>query len=85
MSGDVKSRIAERAADELRPGEVVTSASASPHSRLLGAGTEVVIHTENGLPASGAASPWLDPDLVGARAAGDGPQRRLLTAPSRSP
>lgn len=70
MSEDVKSRIAARAAQELKPGEVVNLGIGIPNliPGHLGADTEIFLHTENGLlgvgprPTDGKA----DPDLIDA-------------------
>lgn len=70
MSGDVKSRIAERAARELRPGEIVNLGIGVPNliPGFLGADSKIVLHTENGLlgvgPRPGEGE--LDPDLIDA-------------------
>ncbi len=70
MSGDLKARIAERAADELRPGEIVNLGIGIPNliPGFLAADSRVVLHTENGLlgvgPRPGAED--LDPDLIDA-------------------
>ena len=70
MSVDTKTRIAARAARELRPGEVVNLGIGIPN-RIpghLGADTEIFLHTENGLLGVGPppAADELDPDLVDA-------------------
>ncbi len=70
MTPDPKDVIAERAARELHAGEVVNLGIGIPNRipGFLGAGTEVFVHTENGLlgvgprPAEGAE----DPDLIDA-------------------
>ena len=51
MSGDVKARIAARAAQELRRGEVVNLGIGIPNliPAYLDADAGVVLHTENGL------------------------------------
>ncbi len=51
MSGDVKARIAGRAARELRPGEVVNLGVGVPNliPAFLGPDAGAVLHTENGL------------------------------------
>ena len=70
MSGDAKSRIAERAAQELQPGEIVNLGIGIPNliPGLLAADSGVVLHTENGLlgvgPRPGEGE--LDPDLIDA-------------------
>jgi 3-oxoacid CoA-transferase len=70
MRRDVKSRIAERAARELLPGEIVNLGIGIPNliPSFLGPDSRVVLHTENGLlgvgPRPGEAE--LDPDLIDA-------------------
>jgi len=70
MSSDVKSRIAQRAALELCPGEIVNLGIGIPNliPGFLPADSRVVLHTENGLlgvgPRPGEAE--LDPDLIDA-------------------
>jgi 3-oxoacid CoA-transferase B subunit len=70
MTGDVKTAIATRAAQELRPGEIVNLGIGIPNliPGLLADGTNVFLHTENGLlgvgPRPGDAE--LDPDLIDA-------------------
>ena len=70
MSGDLKSRIAERAARELRPGEIVNLGIGIPNliPGFLGADSRVVLHTENGLLGVGPRpdEDELDPDLIDA-------------------
>ncbi len=70
MRGDVKARIAERAARELRPGEIVNLGIGIPNliPAYLGADTRVVLHTENGLLGVGPrpSEHELDPDLIDA-------------------
>jgi 3-oxoacid CoA-transferase len=70
MSGDLKSRIAERAARELRPGEIVNLGIGIPNliPGFLAADSRVVLHTENGLLGVGPrpAEDELDPDLIDA-------------------
>ncbi len=70
MTGDVKARIAARAARELRAGEIVNLGIGIPNliPGFLGPDSGVVLHTENGLlgvgprPTEGAR----DPDLIDA-------------------
>jgi 3-oxoacid CoA-transferase B subunit len=70
MSSDVKARIAERAARELRPGEIVNLGIGIPNliPAFLDASSHVVLHTENGLLGVGPrpTNEDLDPDLVDA-------------------
>ena len=70
MSGDPKSRIAERAARELQPGDIVNLGIGIPNliPGFLAADSRVVLHTENGLlgvgPRPGESE--IDPDLIDA-------------------
>ena len=70
MTADIKARIAERAARELKPGEIVNLGIGIPTliPDFLRAGSKVVLHTENGLlgvgPRPGEGE--LDPDLIDA-------------------
>ena len=70
MSGDPKSRIAERAARELQPGDIVNLGIGIPNliPGFLAADSRVVLHTENGLlgvgPRPGEGE--IDPDLIDA-------------------
>jgi 3-oxoacid CoA-transferase B subunit len=71
MSGDeARSRIAERAARELAPGEIVNLGIGIPNliPGFLGPDTRVVLHTENGLLGVGPRpnADELDPDLIDA-------------------
>jgi 3-oxoacid CoA-transferase B subunit len=70
MSVDVKARIAERAALELHPGEIVNLGIGIPNliPGFLGPETEVFLHTENGLLGVGPrpGEDEVDPDLIDA-------------------
>jgi 3-oxoacid CoA-transferase len=70
VSLDAKTLIAVRAAQELRPGEVVNLGIGIPNQipAHLGAGTEIHLHTENGLLGVGPRpdEDELDHDLVDA-------------------
>ena len=70
MTGDVKSAIAARTAQELRPGEIVNLGIGIPNliPGLLGDGANVFLHTENGLLGVGPrpSVEELDPDLIDA-------------------
>ena len=71
MSGDeARARIAERAARELAPGEIVNLGIGIPNliPGFLGPDTRVVLHTENGLLGVGPrpTADELDPDLIDA-------------------
>ncbi|HET9242703.1 MAG TPA: 3-oxoacid CoA-transferase subunit B [Gaiella sp.] len=67
---DVKARIAARAAEELRPGEVVNLGIGIPNliPGFLSDDAAVVLHTENGLLGVGPrpSADELDPDLIDA-------------------
>jgi 3-oxoacid CoA-transferase B subunit len=70
VTSDPKARIAARAAQELRAGEVVNLGIGIPNliPDFLGAETRVVLHTENGLLGVGPRpdETELDPDLIDA-------------------
>ncbi|HEY5871904.1 MAG TPA: CoA-transferase [Gaiellaceae bacterium] len=68
MTTDVKNSIAARAAQELSPGEIVNLGIGIPNliPGVLGEGTSVFLHTENGLlgvgPRPGVGE--LDPESI---------------------
>jgi 3-oxoacid CoA-transferase len=70
MTDDAKTSIATRAAQELRPGEIVNLGIGIPNliPGLLGDGARVFLHTENGLLGVGPrpGEDELDPDLIDA-------------------
>jgi 3-oxoacid CoA-transferase len=70
VTADLKARIAERAAQELRPGEVVNLGIGIPNliPGFLTAESDVVLHTENGLLGVGPrpSGDEIDPDLIDA-------------------
>ena len=70
MTTDPKTVIAVRAAQELKPGEIVNLGIGIPNliPGYLGADTEIFLHTENGLLGVGPrpSEEELDPDLVDA-------------------
>lgn len=70
MTDDPKHRIAERAARELRPGEIVNLGVGLPNliPNFLGPETQVFIHTENGLLGVGPrpSEEEIDADLIDA-------------------
>jgi 3-oxoacid CoA-transferase len=70
VTDDVKARIAERAARELHPGEVVNLGIGIPNliPGFLDPESDVVLHTENGLLGVGPrpSGDEIDPDLIDA-------------------
>ena len=70
MTDDVKRAIAQRAASELRPGEIVNLGIGIPNliPSLLGPDPAVFLHTENGLLGVGPRpdESEVDPDLIDA-------------------
>ena len=68
MTGDVKTSIATRAAQELRPGEIVNLGIGIPNLIPACSATHVFLHTENGLLGVGPrpGEDELDPDLIDA-------------------
>jgi len=70
VTEDVKARIAERAAQELLPGEVVNLGIGIPNliPGFLDPDSNVVLHTENGLLGVGPrpSGDEIDPDLIDA-------------------
>jgi len=82
MSDDPKTVIAARAAQELRPGEVVNLGIGIPNliPGHLGADAEIYLHTENGLLGVGPRpeEDELDPDLV------DAAKRPITAVPGAS-
>lgn len=70
MTDDLRDRIAARAAEELRPGEIVNLGIGIPNRipSFLGEDTTIFVHTENGLLGVGPPprEGELDPDFVDA-------------------